>query len=55
MYWHFVIIANILLSCLLLVICAPPPPPPSTVKNTGNTRDFMFYLNTLIMLRSLKK
>ena len=30
-------------------------PPPSTGKNAGNTRDFMLYFNTLIMLRSLQK
>ena len=32
-----------------------PSPLPVLEKNAGNTRDFMLYFNTLIMLRSLQK
>ena len=32
-----------------------PPHPPVLEKNAWNTRDFMFYLNTFIMLRALQK
>ena len=38
--------------------CSISHAPPSSQywkKNTGNTRDFMLYLNTLKMLRSLQK